>query len=183
MKSCPSFPGYSAAEDGRIFSHRRRGCGKQRGSVSIIDFGFSYELTQRPLRKGYRTVSIVLTNGKSRPVGVHRLVADAFHGPCPKGQQVRHMNGIPSDNSPDNLRYGTPLENADDRRRHGTYLGGSNHHGAKLSGGQAAAIRRRRRMGEKVADLARSFGVSVSTIEGVIYGKTYKPVTIEFKRI
>jgi len=38
-------------------------------------------------------------------------------------------------------------------------------------------------MGEKVADLARSFGVSVSTIEGVIYGKTYKPVTIEFKRI
>ena len=183
MILCPSFPGYSATAAGRIISHRLRGCGKYRGSLSIIDASHMYELSQQTTRKGYRTVCIMLPSGKSRPVGVHNLVADAFIGPRPCGLQVRHLNGIPSDNTPRNLKYGTALENAQDRKEHGTYLGGSNHHNAKLSGGQASSIRTRRRLGENVSDLAIEFGVSVSTIEGVIYGKTYRPSTVEFRRL
>ncbi|MBW4793801.1 hypothetical protein ACVWVZ_004756 [Pseudomonas tolaasii] len=183
MKPCPSFPGYSATNDGRVFSHRRRGKGTQRGSVSTIDPDFMHKLAQQTTSKGYKTASVMLPNGKSRPVGVHQLVADAFHGACPDGLVVRHLNGVPSDNSPENLKYGTNTENADDRKRHGTYLGGSNHHNAKLTGGQAVAIRTKRRAGARVKDLAAEFGVSVSTIESIIYDRTYLAPCVEFKRV
>ncbi len=181
MKPCPSFPGYSATEDGRIISHRRRGKGSQRGSVPCIDPSYQYELSQQTTSKGYHTVCITLPSGKSRPIGVHQLVADAFHGPRQDGQQVRHLNGIPSDNTPANLKYGSALENAEDRQAHGTYLRGSNHHGAKLSGGQAESIRKLRRQGRKVRDLAQEFGVSISTIENLLAGKSYQ--SVEFKRV
>lgn len=125
----------------------------------------------------------MLPTGKSRPVGVHQLVADAFHGPCPHGLVVRHLNGVPSDNSPENLKYGTNAENAEDRKRHGTYLGGSNHHSAKLTGSQAVAIRTGRRRGARVKDLAAEFGVSVATIESIIYNRSYLAPGVEFKRV
>jgi hypothetical protein len=183
IKPCPSYPGYSATDDCRVISHRRRGSGKQRGSVSSIDPEFSYYLTQCKKDKGYLNVSISFETGKSRSVGVHQLVADAFHGPCPTGLQVRHLNGDPKDNRPVNLAYGTAKENAGDRMRHGTYPGGSNHSGAKLTDCQAAQIRNRRHGGEKVKDLAAYYCVSTSTIESIIYGKSYKPSVIEFKRV
>ncbi len=44
----------------------------------------------------------------------HRLVAEAFHGPCPDGMQVCHINCIKHDNRIENLKYGTPSENARD---------------------------------------------------------------------
>lgn len=185
MKPCPSFPGYSATEYGEIISHRRRGTRVvgHGGMRSNIDSNFCYTLRQSTLKKGYKTVSISFEGKKARPVGVHQLVADAFHGPCPCGLQVRHMNGVPSANSPANLQYGTHQENADDRRRHGTYLGGSNHHNAKLTGGQAVAIRVRRRAGEMVKSLAAEYCVSTATIESIIYGKSYLAQTVEFKRV
>lgn len=52
---------------------------------------------------------------------VHRLVLEAFVGPCPKGMQCRHLNGIPTDNRLENLRWGTPSEDNYDRVRHGTH--------------------------------------------------------------
>lgn len=43
---------------------------------------------------------------------VHRLVCEAFHGPAPVGKgQVDHINGVRSDNRPENLRWVSPLEN------------------------------------------------------------------------
>jgi len=178
LKPCPSFPGYSATEDGRIISHRRRGVrllGSVGGTRSCIDPTHCYELKTTRTPKGYLTVSIVLPSGKTRPVGVHQLVADAFHGPAPVSTQVRHLNGITADNRFGNLKHGTSLENAQDRQRHGTYLGGSNHHNAKLAPGDAAAIRRRRRLGESIKSLAIAYRVSVSTIESVVSGKSYRP--------
>ncbi|WP_371316705.1 HNH endonuclease [Pseudomonas gingeri] len=151
--------------------------------MATIDPAFRYELSQQTTAKGYKTVAIVLPSGRSRPAGVHQLVADAFYGPCPNGLVVRHLNGVPSDNAPGNLKYGTSLENADDRKQHGTYLGGSNHHGSKLSGGQAVAIRSKRRCGARVKDLALEFGVSASTIESIIYNKSYLAPGVEFKRV
>lgn len=183
MKTCPSFPGYSVTNNGEVISHRRRGAGAQRGSVVTIDPMHQYKLTQQTTAKGYKTVAITLSNGKSRPVGAHQLVADAFHGPCPSGMQVRHLDGVPDNNRPENLSYGTALENAADRRQHGSYFGGSNHHNAKLTDSQVVAIRTRRRAGEKVKFLAHEFGVSTATIESIIYNKRYLDPGVEFKRV
>ena len=179
MKPCPSFPGYSATAEGKVFSHRRKGKGKQRGSVVCVDHSFSYELAQFATKKGYRTVCVTLQTNKARPVGVHQLVADAFHGPKPDGLQVRHLNGSPSDNRAANLQYGTPKQNAADRKQHGTYSTGSKHVNSKLLEKQVNEIRTLRKVGMKVKELANNFSVSASTIESIIYNKSY----VEFKRV
>lgn len=49
--------------------------------------------------------------GKQRFITVHSLVALAFLGPRPKGLDVRHIDGNPKNNRPDNLSYGTRSEN------------------------------------------------------------------------
>lgn len=58
-------------------------------------------------------------SGKETACYVHRLVLLAFEGPCPEGQQVRHLDGDPTNNSLANLKYGTPKENSEDTIRHG----------------------------------------------------------------
>lgn len=135
MKIRTSFPGYSATKDGSIVSHRRRGVriAGHGGTRSLIDHGHQYILNQRTTKKGYKTVCITQINGKSRPIGVHQLVADAYHGKCPHGMQVRHLDGNPSNNNLHNLCYGTALQNAHDRLAHGRYLSGHQHHASKLT--------------------------------------------------
>lgn len=50
-------------------------------------------------------------NGKRKNVLVHRAVAEAFIGPCPKGVQVNHKDGIKTNNHKSNLEYMTISEN------------------------------------------------------------------------
>lgn len=56
---------------------------------------------------GHLTVCL----GKGNTHGVHRLVASAFLGACPAGKEVLHLDGDPSNNRLENLRYGTRSEN------------------------------------------------------------------------
>jgi excisionase family DNA binding protein len=67
----------------------------------------------------YRRVT--LSDGdEKKSFYVHLLVAEAFIGPCPPGQQVRHWDGDSLNNRRDNLLHGTPKENCEDRdKRHG----------------------------------------------------------------
>lgn len=67
----------------------------------------------------------VCIHGKQHGAYAHQMVCEAFHGPAPEGQEVRHLNGDPSDNRPENLCWGTKSENGFDRVRHGTYRNGS----------------------------------------------------------
>jgi HNH endonuclease/NUMOD4 motif len=60
-------------------------------------------------------------DGKPHTYRVHQLVMEAFIGPCPEGQQVRHLNGDPTDNRLKNLMYGTSSENRLDSVYHGTH--------------------------------------------------------------
>lgn len=52
---------------------------------------------------------------------VHRLVLEAFVGPCPDGMECCHNNGDPADNRLDNLRWDTLSSNAYDRVEHGVH--------------------------------------------------------------
>jgi hypothetical protein len=61
--------------------------------------------------------------GVRRPTCVHRLVAAAWIGPCPDGQEVRHGPAGVAANSVSNLCYGTRSENNLDCRRDGTHGG------------------------------------------------------------
>ncbi|MBS5993191.1 MAG: HNH endonuclease, partial [Acinetobacter baumannii] len=61
-----------------------------------------------------------------------------------------------------------------DRVQHGGYKQGASHINAKLNQGQVESVRKKRASGSKVKDLAKEFAVSTSTIELVLYGKSYK---------
>lgn len=56
-----------------------------------------------------------------RRVFVHRLVLDAFVGPCPDGMEGCHNNGNPADNRVENLRWDTRSANVIDIRERRTH--------------------------------------------------------------
>jgi hypothetical protein len=62
-------------------------------------------------------------NGVVTSFLVHQLVAAAWIGPCPDGQQVRHGPAGHLDNSVGNLCYGTGSQDGYDKRRDGTHGG------------------------------------------------------------
>lgn len=62
-------------------------------------------------------------NCKSRRYTIHVLVARAFLGPKPAGQEVRHLDGCRTNPLLSNLCYGTRSDNMQDAIRHGTYRG------------------------------------------------------------
>lgn len=53
-------------------------------------------------------------------VRTHQLVMESFVGPCPIGEEVRHLNGVQTDNRTSNLSYGTHSDNMKDKISHGT---------------------------------------------------------------
>ena len=129
-----------------------------------------------PDRQGYLRVSFWTDKG-SRKFAVHVLVAAAFHGERPDGAVTRHVNGINSDNRPDNLMYGTATENEADKAAHGTKVVGVRHHSSKLTEAQVVEIRRRHAESSNVFSpgmAAREFGVCGKTIKGIVDRKIWK---------
>jgi hypothetical protein len=103
----PGYEGlYEVSDHGRVLSIRRRGtCG---GIVTpFMD------------KSGYPVVRLWAHNAK-RKFGVHQVVAMAFIGPCPPGQEVRHLDGDSMNPRRSNLAYGTHAENMHDMAVHGT---------------------------------------------------------------
>ena len=101
-----------------------------------------------------------------RGIPVHQLVIRTFFGPPPAGMEVMHLNGIPTDNRPENLRYGTHSENMIDMCRKGK--------GAlKLTPEQVLQIRSSLSGGLSCRELARRYNVSTACIRHIKKGRRY----------
>jgi hypothetical protein len=99
-KRIPGHPGYEASSLGRVRSvDRTLSDGREAGGMVLA-------LTED--KDGYLRVKL----GR-RLVGVHTLVALAFHGP----PEVRHVNDDPKDNRPEGLVWGSRKENERDKRK------------------------------------------------------------------
>jgi hypothetical protein len=101
---------------------------------------------------------------------VHRLVLEAFVGPCPPGMEGCHANGIRSDNRLNNLRWDTRKGNMADAIAHGRTNRGERCHASKLTAEDVHAIR-----GSllKNTELAKAYGVARETIRDVRSGKRW----------
>ena len=70
---------------------------------------------------GRPQIDLVDSAGRRRCIKVHRLVALAFHGPCPGDEyEVCHVDGDRANNAASNVRWDTRKANAADKLLHGT---------------------------------------------------------------
>lgn len=106
---------------------------------------------------------------------VHRLVMGAFHGDCPEGLQVGHLDGNPMNNNLANLKYVTIKENAEHRIQHGTNNQGSRQWKAKLTEDQVRLIRALAPTISKFK-IAKQFSITESNVIAILKRKTWKHV-------
>ncbi len=131
--------------------------------------------TKRVLKPGNHPrgyLSAVLSGrGIRTTVLLHRVVLEAFTGPCPEGEETRHGNGIRTDNRLENLSWGTSAQNEEDKRRHGTHQIGERNGMSKFSEEQVREIQRRYADGgESQRTLAAAYGCSQGTISRLVTG-------------
>jgi hypothetical protein len=136
----PAFPAYEVSSWGQV----------RRGGETLA-FGQAH---------GYATVT--LSDGPVRKTArVNVLVAVLYHGAPPfPSALVAHNDGDQKNNRAANLRWASSRENQLDQVRHGTRPRGSKVHGAKLTEADIPVIRARIAAGDKLAAIARDFGVS-----------------------
>lgn len=161
---------YEASTHGRIRSldrvvHHPLGPKRRKGAL----------MKQSTTATGYRFLTI-RKDGRGQTLFVHRLVLEAFVGPCPQGMECRHMDGNSSNNRLENLSWGTARENAADRDTHGTTARGERHGQSKLTEGDIHRIRSALNEGQSMRSLAREFGVSLPAIRRIAHGKTWRQV-------
>lgn len=142
---------------------------------------------------------------RHRKLYVHRIVAEAFLGPCPEGHIVNHKDKNKRNNALSNLEYVTYRENARHSLRHGPRFRGpckpkeppkgpqvGDAHwsrrrpdrvargermgGSKLTEDQVVAMRRRRRDGERLQALADEFSISIAQASRICRGTRWAHV-------
>ena len=154
-------------------------CGRVRSLDRMVPCGSGGHLRfckgqiLQPGRKSSGHVSVALGRGNSRDV--HRLVLEAFVGPCPDGHEALHYDDEGSNNRLSNLRWGTRGDNLIDAVRNGRKPVGSRQHVAKLT--EADIPRIRSMIGSvSIVSIARRFGVSESTIRQIKTGRAWAHV-------
>lgn len=124
---------------------------------------------------GYARLPLCV-NYKSVTCKVHRLVAEAFIGPIPRGYEVNHKDGDRLNNCVENLEICTHTENV----RHSRYIlknycaVGEKNARATVKEADVVAIRQARTTGLSYSKLAILFGVKKSLIADVCMRRCWK---------
>jgi len=105
--------GYEVSDRGGVRSIPRTVTERTTGRVR----NFSGHLLRPKLTRGYHQV-VLSVSGVRNLRYVHQLVCEAFNGQR-TARDTRHLDGNPLNNTPQNLKWGTPQENANDRVLHG----------------------------------------------------------------
>lgn len=168
-KPIEGWPFYEVSNHGRVRSLTR-----------VIEFrdGRSMEYRGKVITgaiddKGYRHVNLSLEN-KVSTFRVHRLVLEAFVGPCPPGHETRHLDSDPTNNRRSNLAWGTPKENAADR-------GPIDNHGernprAKITEDDVREIRIAAAAGETNRSIADRYGIAHNTVSIIVHRLSWSHV-------
>ena len=157
--------------------------GRRRLAPLVLKYGYT---------RGYPQVRL---RGADRLV--HRVVLEAFIGPCPPNREGAHLNGVQTDNWVENLAWVTHSENMLHRRLHGTSPSGDRNgsrlhpetrprgekvHTAKLTPTQVIDIRAAAACGETHVSQAARYGVGKTTIRHVVHRRTWAHISGEKQR-
>ena len=126
---------------------------------------------------GYYCLALHIVPTIQSNVRVHRLVAEAFLGECPKGYVVNHKDGNKHNNNITNLEYVTPSENNYHAIRNGlrkpntSQLGkhGEEAGASKISEEQAIAVLKEYyRTGDGYRKISKRLGISLGIVQGIL---------------
>lgn len=108
----------------------------------------------------------------------HRLAYHRYHGDIPEGMVVMHSCDNPSCVNPEHLSVGTQSDNLKDAAMKGRLAASYGEHNckAKLTDAGVIDIRKRREAGDRVADIARDYGISKPNTYNVINRKIWTHV-------
>ncbi len=112
-------------------------------------------------------------NGKTEEIQVHRLVLEAFIGPCPTGMESCHNNDQADDNRVNNLRWDTRSNNTFDKYKNkGVNQAIGERSGmAKLTEEKVLEIRKLASRGLMYKDIAVRFDVCAWMISCIVRRK------------
>ncbi len=165
------YPGYCVGNNGDIWS-----CFKGRGPAGAVITEKWHELKPHADKFGHLSVFLSNSTGKKR-FKVHRIVLEAFVGPCPNGMECRHFpDRDPANNNLDNLQWGTRLENVHDKEFHETDNRGERHVNAKLTEDQVKSIRLDATSGMLHRVIAAKHGISRSRVWQIVMHEAWKHV-------
>lgn len=147
----PDFPDYLVGVHGAVMSMKG-------GKAKIL----------RPIKMGqYRGLQLADRQGVLRKRYLHRLVAEAVHGPCPDGMECCHNDGCRDNNDYSNLRWDTRTANEQDKGYRIT--------NSRLSPETVKAMRlMREQTGAPYSKIAEQFGVSLTTAHKAVTGRSWK---------
>jgi len=162
------FPVYRVGDDGSVWSKWER-----RGRGSFV-LGKWKKLSPCKTKSGHLSVSLCNFSLRKRKY-VHRLVLEAFIGPCPFRFVGCHNDGKPENNNLENLRWDSRKGNLQDMVIHGTNTFGERNKHAKLTDKKVNSIRSEYRENSKVtqSELAKTYGVSRETIGNIINERSW----------
>jgi hypothetical protein len=152
---------YSISSFGRLRSER----GPHRGKILTRKFGHQSIET-----------AILYHGPVSQAVTIHRLVAEAFIGPRPKGFEINHKDGDRTHNFLSNLEYGTKAHNVLHAQINGLYSHGTESYLHKLSEEQIYEILSLRGT-MKHREIAKLYNVCRATIGHILRGRNWKHIT------
>ncbi len=119
-REIPGWPGYRVGNDGSVWTCWSKGP-RPRLTDRWTQMKASVQKRRSPGR-AYHYLNLRRPEGKRyRTFRVHRLILEAFVGPCPDGMESRHLDLDPSNNRLGNLAWDTPEQNRDDNREADRY--------------------------------------------------------------
>ncbi len=171
------FLGYCVGSDGSLWKRWKRkslGCG--RGSRAFLSDIWTKCKLQSD-KDGYLHGS-VWRDGKNYKLKMHRVVLEAFIGPCPQGMEGRHFpDRSPTNNNLTNLSWANHKTNEADKDADGTRIQGQESHFAKLTEEQVLKIRKEHAE-EKITmkALGTRYGVSAASVCVIVNRRTWRHI-------
>lgn len=144
------------------------------GTCWIIDLRSKtwrrWDTARKPRRKNTKKIYREV-NYKCKHVSVHRLIYAKFVGKLNDRLCINHIDGNPSNNTPENLELITQSENnfhAYQTLNKKPVIGNS-----KISKSVAHMIRQQRKLGATYSELMSMFGLCKSTISYIVNKRTW----------
>ena len=145
--------------------------------IGVKRFVKSRMMSMMPDNSGHLVVGLN-RNNKQQLLLVHRLVLEAFVGPCPPGMEGRHYpKRDPTNNRIDNLSWSTREQNQQDRVKHGTHCRGERCATTHLKERDVREIRSFYSTGKyTLKQLGEKYRLKTGSVHNIVKRKTWKHI-------